>query len=89
MKVIIRFLVCWFSFMIAVEAAEAGPRNVVLVTIDGLRWQEVFRGADEALMDKTAGGVPENVLAALRHDFLADTAEERRERLMPFSGTPW
>ena len=68
-------------------AAEERPRHVVLITIDGLRWQEVFRGAEEALMttDKTAGGgVPAGSLTALKSDFLADTAEERRLKLMPF-----
>jgi hypothetical protein len=67
--------------------AEEKPRHVLLVTIDGLRWQEVFRGADEALLttDKLAGGgVPTGALTALRADFLADTPEERRGKLMPF-----
>ncbi|MCX6931459.1 MAG: hypothetical protein NTZ29_02060, partial [Verrucomicrobia bacterium] len=59
----------------------------MLITIDGLRWQEVFRGAEEALMttDKTAGGgVPKGSLTALKADFLAATPEERRRKLMPF-----
>lgn len=31
-------------------AQEPGPaHNVVLVTFDGLRWQELFRGIDAAL----------------------------------------
>src|SRR5690348_7318185 len=39
---------------IASYAAAQQPRkteNVILVMTDGLRWQEVFRGADAALMD--------------------------------------
>lgn len=59
-------------------------RNVILVTIDGLRWQEVFRGAEEALMDKESGGVPENEAERLRAEYLAASPEERRRRLMPF-----
>ena len=69
------------------SAADAKTRNVLLVTIDGLRWQEVFRGAEEALMttDKTTGGgVSNSGLPALRADFLAPTPEERRRKLMPF-----
>lgn len=31
-------------------AAEPSPANVVLVTIDGLRWEDLFRGADPALV---------------------------------------
>ena len=30
-------------------ATENKTRNVILITIDGLRWQEVFRGADEEI----------------------------------------
>src|SRR5207245_2964436 len=34
-------------------AAQPSPKtqNVILVMIDGLRWQEVFKGADAALMN--------------------------------------
>jgi Type I phosphodiesterase / nucleotide pyrophosphatase len=67
-------------------ATENKTRNVILITIDGLRWQEVFRGADEALMnkEKNSGGVPAGELVALKSDFLGATAQERREKLMPF-----
>lgn len=57
-------------------------RNVVLVTTDGLRWQEVFRGAEESLLNKKDGGVAN--VEALRQEFWRDGAEARREALMPF-----
>lgn len=66
------------------SAAETQTRNVLLVTIDGLRWQEVFRGADETLLNKESGGVPEKETEALRREFWADTADARRRKLMPF-----
>ena len=56
-------------------------RNVVLVTLDGLRPEEVFRGADEAFLTKQAGVADP---AALRARFWRESAEERREALMPF-----
>jgi len=67
-------------------AAENKTRNVLLVTIDGLRWQEVFRGADGAFMnkEKNSGGVPAGELVALKAAFLGSTPEERRKKLMPF-----
>ena len=68
-------------------AAETKTRNILLVTIDGLRWQEVFRGADETLMSAehpAAGGVPAGELNALRSTFLAVSPEERRAKLLPF-----
>jgi Type I phosphodiesterase / nucleotide pyrophosphatase len=73
----------------ALVAQQPGPPrrtdNVVLVVIDGLRWQEVFTGAEAALIDERAGGVEEP--AALKRDFWRPTAEARREALMPFLWT--
>ena len=48
-------------------SGAAGPR-VVLVTLDGVRWQEVFRGDDPALGGQAG----------------SSSGEERRRGLMPF-----
>jgi hypothetical protein len=61
---------------------ELKTRNVLLVTTDGLRWQEVFGGADSALLNKENGGVGNPSLLAT--EFGGDTPELRRKRLMPF-----
>lgn len=53
--------------------------NVVLLMTDGLRWQEVFSGADAALMERKSGGS-----AALQKQFWRATPEERRAALLPF-----
>jgi len=63
--------------------AQAPARNVVLVMTDGLRWQELFRGADEALLTPDRYYDKRGV-DTLRKEFLAPTPEERRARLMPF-----
>ena len=57
-------------------------RNVFLIVTDGFRWQEVFSGAEESLMDKTNGGVRD--VKALRKQFWRETPEARREALLPF-----
>jgi hypothetical protein len=66
----------------AAALAGARTRNVILVTTDGFRWQEVFGGADKALLDKETGGVAD--LPAVKVQFDRATAEERRQALMPF-----
>jgi hypothetical protein len=72
--------------LVAPAAAQDEPstrtRHVLLVTIDGVRWQEVFRGADADLFDPEAGGVEDP--DALRERYWRDTAESRRKVLMPF-----
>lgn len=55
--------------------------RLVIITIDGLRWQEVFTGAEEALMTN-AKEVRDTAL--LRKTYWRTTPEERREVLMPF-----
>ena len=60
----------------------SATRNVVLVTADGVRWQEVFRGAEEKLLNEKDGGVSD--VDALRRDFWRATPEARRATLMPF-----
>jgi alkaline phosphatase D len=64
---------------------KTATRNVVLVTQDGVRWQDVFRGAEEKLLNKKDGGVED--VDGLRRDFWRPTPEARREALMPFFWT--
>lgn len=61
---------------------ETKTKNVVLVVSDGLRWQEVFRGVDNELMNKSNGGVPDP--SALKAEFDRPTPEARRAALFPF-----
>ncbi len=56
--------------------------NVILVTMDGLRWQELFGGLDETILGDKANGT--NDVVGINRLYAADTAEERRARLMPF-----
>ena len=62
-------------------------RNVVVVMIDGMRWQEVFRGADSDLI-KTLGpdalGAPKERAADAQKLYWRETPAERRQALMPF-----
>lgn len=62
------------------EASKS--RNVIFVMTDGLRWQEVFRGADAALLNKENGGVED--VPALKQEFWRETADQRRQALLPF-----
>ncbi|MSU34882.1 MAG: AP protein [Pedosphaera sp.] len=64
------------------ESRSRKTQNIFLITTDGLRWQEIFSGAEAALMNKKDGGVKDT--NGLRRDFLRDTPEERRAVLFPF-----
>lgn len=72
-------------FFVAPAAYTQAPaENVILITLDGMRWQEVFGGADSALIkDKK---YVEDVVG-LRARFWHEQPEIRREKLMPFFWT--
>ena len=74
-------------FVFALGALRAVPAqtppasaNVVVITIDGLRWQEMFGGADREYFKK---GKPGEISDAEKR-FWRPTPEERRAVLMPF-----
>ncbi len=72
----------WLVCAPDVDGAELKTRNVFLITTDGLRWQEVFTGAEEQLISKAHGGVVNT--NKLRAEFWHETPEARREALLPF-----
>jgi hypothetical protein len=67
------------------SVARPEPQNVILVTLDGMRWQEVFGGFDPLLATKEAGGVgTPAAVERLKKSFARDSAEESRAAVMPF-----
>jgi hypothetical protein len=65
----------------AMAQAAHKTQNVIFVMTDGMRWQDVFRGADPGLMGK-AGGVSDP--AELMRLYGQGSPQARRKALMPF-----
>jgi hypothetical protein len=77
------FVVLCFLLEAQSSWAQLKTRNVVLIVSDGLRWQEIFTGADPDLLNEKHGGIwasPEQ----LRREFWNDNPAERRKLLFPF-----
>jgi hypothetical protein len=71
-----------FSLLFSLVATAQSPaENVIIITLDGTRWQEVFKGADNELLSNT-DFVSDTTL--MRQMFWHNDPEERRRRLMPF-----
>lgn len=64
------------------DSAGEGP-SVILVVSDGLRWQDVFTGADSTILFGAPGMLGANP-DAVRQRYWRATAAERRAVLMPF-----
>src|SRR5579859_1627193 len=62
-------------------------QNVIVVMIDGLRWQEVFRGADSKLNEQPGPkwlNEPYQMGKEAQAKYVLSTSQESREALMPF-----
>ncbi len=82
----VTWLACGLAGMAQALSAHK-TENVIVVMMDGLRWQEVFRGADPELI-RTLGpealGSPEARTAQAQNLYWRETPAERRQALMPF-----
>lgn len=61
--------------------AQDNDTKVILITLDGYRWQELFTGADSLLIGNKEYVHETDVL---KEAFWRDTPQERRVALMPF-----
>jgi hypothetical protein len=78
MKKLILAAACVFT--IAQTYAQHKTKNLIIVTLDGMRWQEVYRGADSAMINSSFTNDKEDVKKA----YWAATAQVRRTKLFPF-----
>ena len=69
----------------ACAQTERKTKHVIFVMTDGLRWQEVFTGAEADIINKKNGKVSDE--ASLKKDYWRNTPEARREVLLPFLWT--
>jgi hypothetical protein len=82
-----RIRVCWVVLLALLvcngsrAADHSTLKNVILITLDGLRPEEFFTGADTKLMTKENGvSKPDE----LKSKYWRETEKERRELLLPF-----
>ena len=74
-----RFIIVLF-LGIGLSSFAQKTKNLVVVTMDGYRWKELFSGADESLIGTEAFITQKDV----KQKYWRNTAEERRAALMPF-----
>lgn len=74
------------SFFLSLFAlAQPARQNIVIITTDGLRWQELFAGMDSALANNKKFNQGDSNY--IYKNYWAATSDERRKKLMPFFWT--
>ena len=70
------------AILLAVSLPKAlAADHLIIITLDGLRWQEVYRGIDPTLVDNDQYTKrPEDI----KEKFDAESQQQKRQKLMPF-----
>jgi len=73
-------VVCFFFLINSLEAQQA--ENIIIITTDGYRWQELFKGMDSAIANNPKFNQGDSSYIFER--FWSNNENERRKKLMPF-----
>jgi len=76
-----KFLALLFA-MVSVSAFGQQTENIIIITTDGLRWQELFKGMDPELASDKRFNQDDSAL--IYTTYWAQDVAERRRKLMPF-----
>lgn len=79
--VMYKILLSLSLFFVSFSQAQK-TENIIIITTDGLRWQELFKGMDEDLARDHRFNQDDS--AAILTAFGASSATEKRKKLMPF-----
>ncbi|TZF84921.1 LTA synthase family protein [Pedobacter sp. BS3] len=82
MKKALIFLLAAWCFSTSAWAQKTKANKLVIVSFDGYRWKDVFRGADSGLFNNKQYNTQKQPVRAEK--YWAATSKERREKLMPF-----
>lgn len=75
-------LLAFFMLVSAATQAQDKDQKIIIITTDGLRWQEVFKGMDSAIATNKRFNQGDS--AGIFKKYWDKTAIARRQKLMPF-----
>ncbi len=82
-----KYIFIAFVFFVLIDVTASAQRkteNLVIITLDGLRWQEVFKGVDSAIIiNKRFTRDSDNIVKT----YWSNDINERRKKLFPFLWT--
>jgi Type I phosphodiesterase / nucleotide pyrophosphatase len=80
-----RGIVVFFIMISIIGRAQQFSENIIIITTDGFRWQEVFKGMDSAIANNSKFNQGDSEYIFKR--YWDNDINERRENLMPFLWT--
>lgn len=75
------FLLVFVSVSVLASAQQA-TENIIIITIDGFRWQEVFKGMDSAIANNSKYNQGDS--GYIFKNYWSNDEKERRKKLFPF-----
>jgi hypothetical protein len=84
-KISVLFLLVFLMVQAAFSQNRNQSGNIIIVSIDGLRWREVFQGAEKQLINSRKYNSQDS--AQRTKKYWAEDQQERRAKLMPFVWT--
>lgn len=76
-------LIC-LAILWSLPANAKQTENVILISLDGVRWQEVFQGVDRGFLNQDAYIKYKDTHEDFKAEFWHDDPTERRKKLFPF-----
>jgi hypothetical protein len=73
-------LVSFFLLVVSIKAQQV--ENIIIITTDGFRWQEVFKGMDSAIANNSKFHQGDS--SYIFEKYWGNNENERRKKLMPF-----
>ena len=77
-----KYSITFILFFISLSAFSQKAENIIIITTDGFRWQEVFTGMDSAIANNAKFNQDDS--AGIYKKYWAADPVERRKKIMPF-----
>ena len=77
-----KFVLIFFLFAASYIKAQQQTQNIIIITTDGFRWQEVFKGMDSAFANNSKYNQGDS--SYIFENYWSYDENERRKKLLPF-----
>ncbi|MEP7164180.1 MAG: alkaline phosphatase family protein [Ferruginibacter sp.] len=77
-----RFIITFLLLLISTIGFSQTAENIIIITTDGFRWQEVFTGMDSSIANNKKFNQDDSLY--LYKKYWAGNVNERRKKIMPF-----